>query len=38
VGALLSLVLAVAVDAALVGAERLITPWARARGSRVLAR
>jgi osmoprotectant transport system permease protein len=38
VGALLSLVLAVAVDAALVGAERLITPWVRARGSRVLAR
>lgn len=38
VGALLSLILAVIVDAALVGAERLITPWARARGTRVLAR
>lgn len=37
-GAVLSFVLAVVVDAALVGAERAVTPWARARGSTVVDR
>ena len=34
VGAVLSLILAVSVDAGLLGVERLVTPWARKRGAR----
>lgn len=33
VGALLSIALAVIADAGLIGAQRLLTPWARARGA-----